>query len=54
MSHAHTTMHFQGDEQSLDALARQSLSAGIEEIKNALKRGRPRTSSAPSGPSIRN
>lgn len=37
LSHAHTTMHFQGDERALDAVARRVLGVGIEEIKNALK-----------------
>jgi hypothetical protein len=37
LSHAHTTMHFQGDERALDAVARRILGVGIEEIKNALK-----------------
>ena len=39
LSHSHTTMHFQGDEQALDALARRVLGVGIEEIATALKRG---------------
>jgi hypothetical protein len=38
LSHAHTTMHFQGDEQALDVIARQVLGIGIAEIKAALKR----------------
>ena len=33
--HVHTTMHFQGDEKSLDAIARQALGVGIQEIKEA-------------------
>jgi hypothetical protein len=37
LSHAHTTMHFQGDKRALDAVARRVLGVGIEEIKNALK-----------------
>ena len=35
MRHIHTTMHFQGDEKSLDAVARQALGVGIQEIKEA-------------------
>ena len=38
LSHTHTTMHFQGDERALDAVARRILGVGIEEIKNALQR----------------
>jgi hypothetical protein len=38
LSHAHTTMHFRGDANALDAVARQVFGAGIEEIRNALKR----------------
>ncbi len=38
LSHAHTTMHFQGDERALDSIARRILGVGIEEIKNALQR----------------
>ncbi len=38
LSHAHTTMHFQGDERALDPIARRILGVGIEEIKNALQR----------------
>lgn len=37
LSHSHTTIHFQGSEQGLDALARRALGVSIEEIKNALK-----------------
>jgi len=33
--HVHTTMHFQGDEKSLDRIARQALGVGILEIKEA-------------------
>jgi len=33
--HVHATMHFQGDEKSLDAIARQALGVGIQEIKEA-------------------
>lgn len=39
LSHSHTTIHFQGDEQALDALARRVLGVGIREIATALKRG---------------
>jgi hypothetical protein len=35
MRHVHTTMHFQGDKKSLDAVARQALGVGIQEIKEA-------------------
>ncbi len=38
LSHAHTTMHFQGNEQALDAIARRVLGVGISEIKAALQR----------------
>ena len=37
LGHSQTTMHFQGDEQALDAVARRVLGVGIEEIRNALK-----------------
>ncbi|TRZ88212.1 hypothetical protein D4R89_08520 [bacterium] len=33
--HVHTTMHFQGNEKALDAIARQALGVGIQEIKEA-------------------
>jgi hypothetical protein len=36
--HVHTTMHFQGDEKSLDAIARQALRVGIKEIKEAFQK----------------
>jgi hypothetical protein len=36
--HVHTTMHFQGDEKSLDAIARQALEVGIQEIKEAFQK----------------
>ena len=36
--HLHTTMHFQGDEKSLDAIARQALGVGIKEIKEAFQK----------------
>ena len=35
MRHIHTTMHFQGDEKSLDTIAKQALGVGIQEIKEA-------------------
>ena len=38
LSHAHTTMHFQGDEQALDIIARQVLGVGIAEIKSAFRK----------------
>jgi hypothetical protein len=31
-------MHFQGDEKSLDAVARQALGVGIKEIKEAFRK----------------
>ena len=37
LGHSQTTMHFQGDGQALDAVARRVLGVGIEEIRNALK-----------------
>jgi hypothetical protein len=37
LQHVHTTMHFQGEEKALDAIAQQVLGVGIEEIKTALK-----------------
>jgi hypothetical protein len=37
LDHSQTTMHFQGDGQALDAVARRVLGVGIEEIRNALK-----------------
>ena len=36
--HLHTTMHFQVDEKSLDAIARQALGVGIKEIKEAFQK----------------
>jgi hypothetical protein len=33
--HVHTTMHFQGNEKALDAITRQALGVGIQEIKEA-------------------
>ena len=38
LTHVHTTMHFQGPEQALDAIARKVLGVGLEEIKKAFKR----------------
>lgn len=38
MAHVHTTIHFQGPEKALDAIAREVLGVGIEEIKRALAR----------------
>ncbi|MFO7733741.1 MAG: DUF6786 family protein [Candidatus Aminicenantes bacterium] len=37
LTHVHTTMHFQGPEKALDAIARAVLGVGIEDIKTALK-----------------
>jgi len=39
LAHVHTTMHFQGPEKALDGIARKVLGVGLEEIKNAFKRG---------------
>lgn len=36
LTHVHTTMHFQGPEKALDAIARAVLGVGIEDIKKAL------------------
>ena len=36
--HVHATMHFQGDEKSLDAIARQALGVGIKEIKGTFQK----------------
>ena len=36
--HVHTTMHFQGPEKALDAIARKALGVGLEEIKKALQK----------------
>ncbi len=38
ITHIHRTIHLQGPEAALDPVARAVLGAGIEEIKNALKR----------------
>ena len=38
MTHVHTTIHLQGPERDLDAIARRTLGVGIEEIKSALKK----------------
>ena len=38
LAHVHTTIHFQGDEASLDAIARQVLGVGLADIKAALKK----------------
>ena len=37
LTHVHRTMHLQGDEAALDAIARAALGVGLEEIKNGLK-----------------
>jgi hypothetical protein len=37
MSHVQRTMHFQGDEKSLDVIAKSTLGVGLEQIKAALK-----------------
>ena len=37
LTHVHRTMHLQGDETALDAIARAALGMGLEEIKNGLK-----------------
>ena len=36
MTHVHATVHIQGPEKALDAIARKTLGVGIEEIKKAL------------------
>jgi hypothetical protein len=38
LTHVHTTMHFQGEERALDAIARAALGVGIAEIKAAFKK----------------
>ncbi len=38
MTHVHTTIHLQGPEKALDAIARKTLGVGIAEIKSALKK----------------
>jgi len=38
LTHVHTTMHFQGPEKALDAIARKVLGVGLEEIEKAFKR----------------
>jgi hypothetical protein len=38
ITHLHRTIHLQGPEAALDPIARAVLGAGLEEIKNALKR----------------
>jgi hypothetical protein len=38
LAHVHTTIHFQGSEKALDAIARAALGVGIEEIKSAFKK----------------
>ena len=38
LRHVHTTLHFQGDEKSLDTIARQTLGVGIQEIKKAFQK----------------
>lgn len=38
VTHVHMTMHFQGPEKALDAIARKTLGVGIAEIKGALKK----------------
>ncbi|NTV82007.1 MAG: hypothetical protein HGA24_11375, partial [Candidatus Aminicenantes bacterium] len=37
LRHVHTTMHFQGPDKALDAIARKVLGVGIEEIEKALR-----------------
>jgi len=37
LTHVHTTMHIQGPEKALDAIARATLGVGLEEIKGALR-----------------
>jgi hypothetical protein len=38
LTHVHTTMHFQGPEKALDAIARKTLGVGLEEIEKSLKK----------------
>jgi hypothetical protein len=38
LTHVHTTMHFQGEERALDAIAHAALGVGIAEIKAAFKK----------------
>ncbi len=38
LTHVHTTIHLQGDEAPLDAIARQVLGVGLSDIKAALKK----------------
>ena len=38
MRHIHTTMHFPGDEKSLDTIAKQALGVGIQEIKEVFRK----------------
>jgi len=38
LTHVHTTMHFQGTESALDAIARAAMGVGIAEIKSAFKK----------------
>ncbi len=40
LAHVHTTMHFQGPEKALDAIARATLGVGISEIKTALSKAK--------------
>jgi len=40
MTHVHTTIHLQGPERDLDAIARRTLGVGIEEIKSALPKAK--------------
>lgn len=39
-THRHRTIHLQGSERDLDAVARATLGVGIEEIKNGLEKGK--------------
>jgi len=50
LTHVHTTMHFQGPEKALDAIARQALGVGLAEISSALSRGTGGERSLRSGP----
>jgi len=38
LGHVHTTIHFQGEEKSLDRIARQTLGVSLADIKNALRK----------------
>jgi hypothetical protein len=37
LAHVHTTMHFQGPDKALDAIARRVLGVGLEEIEKVFR-----------------